>query len=154
MLGKHHQTKMIDQRYLQREFLVPHHEKDIFDKYLKDVQDNDANFCSYHVLDSYMALITMNYIEVEVEANEFNDTHDKWYKVVPQGSDSELLNGIKLVFDENLKKWELTGRDLVVWKEEKVFGRKKTLVKTFDGRVDLIEGDTAKSVSEFAFMFD
>jgi hypothetical protein len=64
-----------------------------------------------------MALITMNYIEFEVEANEFNDTHDKRYKVVPQGSDSELLNGIKLVFDENLKKWELTGRDLVVWKE-------------------------------------
>ena len=145
---------MIDQRYLQREFLVPHHEKDIFDKYLKDVQDNDANFCSNHVLDSYMELITMNYIEVEVEANEFNDTHDKWYKVVPQGSDSELLNGIKLVFDENLKKWELTGRDLVVWKEEKVFSRKKTLVRTFDGRVDLIEGDTAKSVSEFVFMFD
>ncbi len=117
MLGKHHQTKMIDQRYLQREFLVPHHEKDIFDKYLKDVQDNDANFCSNHVLDSYMALITMNYIEFEVEANEFNDTHDKRYKVVPQGSDSDLLNGIKLVFDENFKKWELSGRDLVVWKE-------------------------------------
>jgi hypothetical protein len=35
-----------------------------------------------------------------------------------------------------------------------VFSRKKTLVRTFDGRVDLIEGETAKSVSEFVFMFD
>ena len=64
MLGKHHHTKMIDQRYLNREFLVPFHERDIFNKYLKDVQENDANFCSNEVLDSYMALISVNYIEV------------------------------------------------------------------------------------------
>ncbi len=101
-----------------------------------------------------MALITMNYIEVEVEASEFNDTHEKRYKVVPQGSDSELFGGIKLVFDESVKQWELMGTDLVVWKEEKVFSRKKTLVRTFDGRVDLVEGDTTKSVTEFVFMFN
>lgn len=40
--------------------------KDEFHRHLKNIEENEANFCSFDVLDSYMSLVTKNYIEIEV----------------------------------------------------------------------------------------
>jgi hypothetical protein len=53
------------------------------------------------------------------------------------------------VYDGEKKMWDLVGDHLVVWKKEKIFSRKKTLIRTYDGKMEMIDGSTNKSVESF-----